>query len=131
MRQSRIKFQQCSALSERLFFRAVGQKAEVTDAHEALGQDVKQKAADEFVGIEGHRLFSIPIFAISVTQGDLAVLDFDDTVIGESDAVGVAAEVVENFLRRTERLFRVDDPALFPQGFGFMCCDFSSIDVLL
>ena len=72
----------------------------MTDAHEALRQDVKQEAADEFVGLKRQSLFSIPIFAISVTQGDLAVLDFDDTVIGESDAVGVAAEVVENFLDR-------------------------------
>ena len=37
-----------------MFFGAVGQKAEVTDTHEALRNPVKQEAADEFVGIEGH-----------------------------------------------------------------------------
>jgi hypothetical protein len=45
--------------------------------------------------------------------------------------VGVAAEVIEDSSWGAERLFRIDDPALFPQGFGFMCCDFSSVDVLL
>ena len=56
--------------------------------------------------------FLIPIFSISITQGDLAVLDVEDAVIGERHAVGVAAEVIEHGLRRTERLFRVDHPVL-------------------
>ena len=103
-----------------MFFRAVSQEAEVTDAHEAIGQDVEQEAADEFVGIKDDGLFSIPIFSISVTQGDLAVLDLEDAVIGESDTVGVAAEVIENGVRRAEGLFRVDDPILLAQGFDFL-----------
>jgi len=91
---------------------SVGQKAEVTDAHEAIGQDVKQEAADEFMGLKRDRLFFIPIFAISITQGDLTVLDRKDAVVGQRHAVGIAAEVIEDGLRRTERLFGVDDPAL-------------------
>jgi hypothetical protein len=38
-----------------VFFGAVGQQAEVTDAHEAIGQDMEQKAADKLLGIERHR----------------------------------------------------------------------------
>ena len=55
-------------------------------------------------------------------EGDLIVLEFEDTVIGQSHAVGaclspddgrqVAAEVVKHGLGRPERLFRIDDPAL-------------------
>jgi hypothetical protein len=59
--------------------------AEVTDAHEAIRQYVKQEAADEFVGHLGDSLFSISIFAISVTQGDFSVLDFNDAVIGQRE----------------------------------------------
>ena len=55
--------------------------------------------------------FLIPIFSISITQGDLSVLDRKDAVIGQRHAVGVAAEVIEHGLWRTERLFGVDDPA--------------------
>jgi hypothetical protein len=55
--------------------------AEVTDAHEAIRQYVKQEAADEFMGHQGDSLFSISTFAISVTQGDFSVLDFNDAVI--------------------------------------------------
>ena len=43
-----------------MFFGAVGEKAEVTDAHETIGQDVEQEAADEFFGIESLRFQ--PIF---------------------------------------------------------------------
>ena len=113
MRQSRIEIEKFAALSEGLFFRAVGQKAEVTDAHEAIGQDVEQEAADKFLGVKGDGLFSIPIFSISITQGDFSVFDLEDAVIGERHAVGVAAEVIEHGLWRAERLFGVDDPALF------------------
>ena len=41
-------------MREVVFFGAVGQKAEVTDTHEAIGEDVEEEAADEFFGIEGH-----------------------------------------------------------------------------
>jgi len=53
--QSGIESQQLSALRESVFFGAVGEKAEVTDAHETIGQDVEQEAADEFFGIESLR----------------------------------------------------------------------------
>ena len=36
----------------------------------------------------------------------------EDAVIGERDAVGVAAEVIKHGLWRAERLFGIDDPAL-------------------
>ena len=90
----------------------------MTDAHKAFRQDMEEKTPDEFMGIKGQGLFSISIFAISITQGDLAVSDVEDAVIGQSHAVGVAAEVIEHGLWGAERLFGVDDPALLACGFG-------------
>jgi hypothetical protein len=110
--QSRIKFQQVTALSQRFFFRTVGDKAEVTDTHEAIGQDMEQEAANKFLGLQRYRLFSIPVFAISIAQGDFPVFDLENAIIGERHAVGVAAEVVKDGLGRAERFFGVDDPAL-------------------
>ena len=95
-----------------MFLGAISEKAEVTDTHEAIGQDVEQEAADKFLGIEGEGLLPIPVFAISIAQGDQAVLRVEDAVVGERDAVSVAAEVIKHGLWRTERLFRVDVPAL-------------------
>lgn len=42
-------------MRESVLFGSVGEKAEVTDAHKAAGQHVKQEAADEFLGIVGER----------------------------------------------------------------------------
>ena len=95
-----------------MFLGAVGQEAKMADTHEAVGQDMEEKAAGEFFGIEGHRFQPVFVSSVSVAKSDLAVLDFEDAVIGERDAVGVAAEVIEDGLRGAERLFRVDVPAL-------------------
>jgi hypothetical protein len=38
-------------------------------AHETFGDHVEREAADEFVGIEGHGLFSVP-----VDKGDFSVM---------------------------------------------------------
>jgi hypothetical protein len=96
----------------------------VTDAHEAVGQDVEEEATDKFIGIQNDGLFSISIFAIPIAQGDLAVLDSENAVIGESDTMGVAAEVVENGVGGTEGLFRIDVPILLASWFDFTVCSF-------
>jgi len=107
-----LVIEQGAAPSEGLLLGAVGQKAEVTNAHETVRQDVEQEAADKLLGIEGQGLFSVAVFAIAVAQSDLVLIDSEDTIIGERYAVGVAAKIVENRLRRTKRLFRVNDPVL-------------------
>lgn len=99
-------------MRERMFLGAVGQEAEMADTHEAIGQDVEEKAAGEFFGIEGHRFQPVFVSSVSVAKSDLAVFEGEDTVIGQSHAVGVAAEVVKHGLGRPERLFRIHDPAL-------------------
>ena len=116
-----------------MFFGAVGEKAEVADTHEAVGEHVEEKTADEFVGVKGQSLFSIPVFAISITQGDQAVLHVEDTVVGKSDAVGVAAEIIKDHLWGAERFFGINHPVLFTQLFEFLAWgrDFSLVEGLL
>lgn len=97
-------------MSESLFLAPISQEAEVAHAHKAVRQDVEQKAADKLLSVEGCGLLLIAVFAIAVAQGDLAVFDIEDTIVGERHTVSVAAEIVENGLGRPERLFRVDDP---------------------
>ena len=101
-----------TALCEKAFG-SVGQKTEVTHAHEAFGDHVEQEAADEFVGIEGHGLFLVRIFSVSVIEGDVSVLGGQNPIIGERHAVGVAAEVVQNMDGRAERFLGIGDPSFF------------------
>jgi hypothetical protein len=85
----------------------------VTDPHEAFGDHVEQEAADELVDIKGHDFFSVLIFSVPVTEGDFSVVGRENPIIGERHAVGVAAEVVEDMDRRSERFFGIDDPWFF------------------
>ena len=52
---------------------------------------------------------------ITPTKGDLAVIERNQSVVGDGDAVGVTAEVVEHILRTTEGWFGVDDPMFSKQ----------------
>jgi hypothetical protein len=99
LRQRRIYFEESSTLSKRLFFGAIGQETEVTDAHETIRQDVEQKAFDKLVGVENRCLFPIAVLAIAIAQSDLAMIDREDPIVGKRHAVSVAAEIVENDLR--------------------------------
>jgi len=122
-----------------VFFGAVSEKAEMTDTHEAIGQDMEEKAADEFLGIEGHRFQPVFVPSVAVppeadqpraeTKTDLVVFEGQDTVIGQSHAVRVAAKVVKDRLWGPERFFGIDHPVLFTQRFKCLACgrDFSLV----
>jgi hypothetical protein len=88
----------------------IGHEAEVTDAMEAVGQRMKQKAANELAGLELHDLGAAVVAIVFPSEGDLGVVEGDQAAVGDGDAVRVAAEIGENLRRSAERLFGVDDP---------------------
>jgi len=61
-----------SKLGQVLGFGAVCQKAEVTDSDESMGQDVEQKASNEFHRGNGYLPYSVG-GSISVGKGNRAV----------------------------------------------------------
>jgi hypothetical protein len=99
LRYSRLATEQRTAPSESLFFGSIRQETEVADAHKPVRQDVEEKAADKLIGIENRGLFSVAVFAITVAQSDLALIDGEDTVVGKRHAVSIATQVIENRLR--------------------------------
>jgi len=81
----------------------------MANADKTFGQDMKQKAPHEFGDMEEHGLVnSIPI--ISVAEGNARVFQFDDPVIGDGHAMGVASEIIQNVFWRAEGSFGIDDP---------------------
>jgi hypothetical protein len=76
---------------------------------------VEQEAAQELVDREGHQTLLVLVGGVSPTKGDLVLLEGDEAVIGDGDAMRIAAEVVENMLRAAEGRFAVDDPVLAEQ----------------
>lgn len=91
----------------------VGEEAEIADLGESLGKHVDEEAPDEFVGVESHGSGAVVLFAILPVKGHLAVLKRQQAVVGNGDAVGIAAEVVEDLRRTSEGRFGIDDPFVF------------------
>src|SRR5262249_36210695 len=76
----------------------------VSDANEALGEDMLEKAADEFVGCEGDVLVALG------TEADAALIERDEACIADPDSMRVMAEVFENLLGPSEGTLGGDHP---------------------
>ena len=97
---------------DRRLLEPVDQKAEVTHAHEALGDHVEQKAADNSWSWRVKVLFSVLIFSVPVTEGDFGY-GRENPIIRQRHAVGVAAEIVEDMVGGAEGFFGINDPGFF------------------
>lgn len=86
------------------------QQAIVPYFAEAGRQDVQEKATDELK--RGDRHCVVPFG----DERDGVGVHGQEPVIGESDSVGVSAEVLEDLLRAAEGSFCIDAPVLFVQG---------------
>ena len=77
----------------------------MTDAMEPLGQGVEQEAPNKLVGHQRHRAISgLPVMAVVlVMKGDAALVETDEAVVRDGDAVGVTGEIGEHRLGPGER----------------------------
>ena len=73
---------------------------------------MEEEPSDELIGLESHSLLFIPIGIVPPAKGDIAVLDFKDTIITDSDPVGISAQILKNTLGSVKRRFAVDNPFL-------------------
>jgi hypothetical protein len=97
--------------------RGAGEEPVVTDAAEALGQDVEQEAPDELAGHEGHGAVSLlPVATVVlVSECDAVRVEGDQPAVRDGDAVGVAREIGEHRLRSGEGSLAVDEPPRRPE----------------
>ena len=108
--------EQAAAEGELLLAVAAGEEAEVADAVEVFGQDMEQEAADELFGGEGQGLEAAVMAVVAPAEADLTVLDGEEAVVGDGDAVGVLAEVVEDLVGAGEGGLGVDDSLGLAEG---------------
>ena len=87
----------------------VGEEAVVTDTDEAARKDVEQEAAGELFKREGEGSRP-PAPVVLEAEGDARVVDVEQAVVRDRDAVGVAGEVLEDLAWSAEGWFGVDDP---------------------
>src|SRR5208283_2101344 len=112
-----------------LFLDAVGEKPERTDTHEPLRQDMQKKAPDEFFGLKGHLSADI-IVAVPVAEGDVLVINMQNAVVGDSHAVSISPEVVQDLFRSGKWRLGIDHPFLRTQRPDQPCEPFGSTENL-
>ena len=85
------------------------------DFHKSRWQNVKQKAADKFDGRDRHELLLVVVRRVPPSKRHLTILHFDQSPVGNSDAMGVACQVLDHVLGAAKRPLGVDDPLLAPK----------------
>jgi hypothetical protein len=80
----------------------VGEKAEVADAHEAARKQVEEEAAQELIDGQGYEPLLVGVSGISPAEGDVAVGEGDESVVGDGDTVGVGTEIAQRVFRPAE-----------------------------
>ena len=78
----------------------------MADLDEARRQDVQEEAPHEFDSIDGGYL------AVLRAEANVVSVEADQTLVRESDPVGVAAEILEDLLGPAEGRLGIDDPIL-------------------
>jgi hypothetical protein len=74
------------------------------------GSTCSREAADKFVGLKRHGLRCGGVFIVFPPEGDVAVIEVDQPVVGDGHAEGVAAQIVEYVSGVAEGRLRIDYP---------------------
>jgi hypothetical protein len=104
--------QKSSAECERFAALGISQEAEMADLDQAGGQDVEEKPANKLDGVQRHELGLVVMGRVSPAKRDPAILHRDEAPVGDSNAVGVACQILEHLLRAAKWALGMDHPAL-------------------
>ena len=110
-----IARQQPSGQQEAVASEAVGEQSEVADAHEAFWQHVEEEAAQELGGLERHDALLAAVGIVLPAKADALSVEGQQAVIGNGDAMGVAAQVAQHLCGSAEGRLGIDDPLLLAQ----------------
>ena len=104
--------QQSPALCEHTATPAVGKKAEVADADQTLRQNVDQESAQKLICGDCHDLLLAAVRMVFPEKQDPIILERNQSMVGDGDAVRIASEIVQNMLGTAEGRLGIDDPVL-------------------
>ena len=96
-------------LRQLLFAATIGQKPKMANTHQAFGQDVQQKAADQLLTRQLHRLPAILILVVLVAHLDFTLGDRPDSRIADGGAIRVTGQIRHDGFGLSQPGFGVDD----------------------
>ena len=112
----RLGRKQGSCQGDALAAEAIGEQAEVADAHEASGKNVEEESAQELYGVQGHDTLLVPMGIVFPAEGNAFAVEADQAVVGDGDAMGVTPQVAQHLLRSSHGLLGINHPVLAMNG---------------
>jgi hypothetical protein len=104
--------EQVATLAQGTGLAPVRQEAYLAQALEAMRQDMQEKAPDKLMGLQAHGLHLIALAPIAICAADAAMTDISEAMIGNRNAVGIAAQIVEDQGWPHARLLGIHHPRL-------------------
>jgi hypothetical protein len=71
---------------------------------------MKKEPSYELIGLDSHGLLFITIGIVPPAEGDITVIDFEDTIVTDSYPVGISAQILKDTLSSVERWLAIDNP---------------------
>ena len=96
----------------RLGTASICEPAKVANAHETAWKHMQQETPDELIGTESHLPFLVSMRVILPAEGDFAIDETDEAMIGNRHPMGVTRQVMQDMLGPAEWAFGIDDPVL-------------------
>ena len=87
----------------------------MSDANQAAGQDVQQKAAQELMSGDGHDLFLASVSVVSPAEGDAISIQGHEAMVGDGYTMGIAGQIVKHMFGAAEWWLGIDHPVLAEQ----------------
>ena len=84
----------------------------MTDANQSFGQNVDQESAEKLFCGNSHDLLLAAVGIILPSERHSIILEANESMVGDRDAVGIAREIMQNMFGAAEGWLGVDDPVL-------------------
>lgn len=104
------RLEEFSRLFDLLRPESIREESEIANSDETAGQYMQEEASDEFLGVEGHRPLLTAVSIVAPMEGDLAVTNIDNSVVGDGDSMSIAPKIIQDFLGAAKRWLGIDDP---------------------
>lgn len=89
---------------------SICQKTVVSNAIEPFGDHVHQETPDEFKSRQGNWFAFSAVPVVLPGECDVSISKTQETTVGDCDAMGVAAQILQNLLGPCKRGLAVNDP---------------------
>ena len=80
------------------------------NAYKAAREHMEKEAAQKLIGTDRHELPLTAVRIIFPTEGHLAISNLRDSVVGDSDPMGVTRQILQYMRRSPEGPFGINDP---------------------